>query len=365
MPPVHIVKSHTVQRSFRVAQVEGMFDVAPHETQERRWDFPVVFPPNWGVGLIVGPSGSGKSTVAKKLFGGLVWQGGSWSDKALVDDFPAAMDTVAITTLLSSVGFNSPPSWRLPFSHLSTGEQFRVEIARALAESKCPVMDEFTSVVDRTVAQIGSAAVAKFVRKEKRQFVAVSCHTDIVDWLDPDWVLELPLGVLTERKLQGRPKVELEVVRADWQAWHLFKAHHYMTAEINKSAWCFVALLNGIPAAFCAVVVRPHKQTYFGAHRTVCLPQYQGIGIGAALSEYVASLFAWKKPFRSNTSNQALGHARANGRWKIKKTLPAPPGNTRPSLAHKLGHNLSRLTRSFVYVGQTNMADALAFGIHL
>jgi len=45
-------------------------------------------------------------------------------------------------------------------------------------------------VVDRTVAKIGSAAVAKAVRSGRtcRQFVAVSCHRDVLDWLEADWV---------------------------------------------------------------------------------------------------------------------------------------------------------------------------------
>ena len=43
--------------------------------------------------------------------------------------------------------------------------------------------DEFTSVIDRTVAQIGSSAIAKTVRKRKQKFVAVSCHYDIEEWL--------------------------------------------------------------------------------------------------------------------------------------------------------------------------------------
>jgi ABC-type Mn2+/Zn2+ transport system ATPase subunit len=82
-----------------------------------------------------------------------------------------------ITALLSSVGFSSPPSWLKPFHVLSNGEQFRVTLARILAEApELAVVDEFTSVVDRTVAQIGSHALAKTVRAGNRCFVAVSAH---------------------------------------------------------------------------------------------------------------------------------------------------------------------------------------------
>jgi hypothetical protein len=66
---------------------------------------------------------------------------------------------------------------------LSTGQQFRCNLARAVALAADPIVfDEFTSVVDRTVAQIGSAAVAREVRRRKLRFVAVTCHED-VEWL--------------------------------------------------------------------------------------------------------------------------------------------------------------------------------------
>lgn len=52
------------------------------------------------------------------------------------------------------------------------------------------VFDEFTSVVDRKVAQTASLAVSKAVRRAEKQFIAVSCHYDILDWLEPDWVFD-------------------------------------------------------------------------------------------------------------------------------------------------------------------------------
>ena len=87
---------------------------------------------------------------------------------------------------MSSVGFSSPPSWVRPYHVLSNGEQFRVDIARTLSEKpQLAIVDEFTSVVDRTVAQIGSSAIQKTVRRRGQKFIAVSCHYDIVKWLEP------------------------------------------------------------------------------------------------------------------------------------------------------------------------------------
>jgi len=159
----HIIRSSPIIQTARVKQLEGLFDVPPSKRSEETWtvNLPIDEKP-WNVGLIVGPSGSGKTTIAKELFGKHLVGKFKWSkDKSIVDCFPEEMSIKEITLLLSSVGFSSPPLWLRPFHVLSNGEQFRVTMARALAENKeLTVIDEFTSVVDRTVAQIGSAASA-------------------------------------------------------------------------------------------------------------------------------------------------------------------------------------------------------------
>jgi len=96
-------------------------------------------------------------------------------------------------------------------------------------------------VVDRTVAQIGSAALAKTVRRRNQKFVAVSCHADVEEWLQPDWVYRPDQKLFTWRELRRRPAIELTINRVHHRAWDIFKHHHYLTAEINKAAFCFVA----------------------------------------------------------------------------------------------------------------------------
>src|SRR5262249_45700295 len=154
-----------------------------------------------------------------------------------------------ITELLSSVGFSSPPSWLRPFRCLSNGEQFRVTIARELAESpELAVVDEFTSVVDRTVARIGSAAIAATIRRTGRRFVAVSCHFDVIDWLQPDWTYDPSTDEFTWRSLRRRPDITLDIRRAMPTDWRLFRPHHYLSGELNRAARCFVAEVTGRPA---------------------------------------------------------------------------------------------------------------------
>ena len=295
------------------------------------------------VGVIVGPSGAGKSTVAREVFGDSLVSGWPWADdRSILDGFPAALGIKDITGLLSSVGFSSPPYWVRPFHVLSNGQQFRVNLARTLAEMPTlAVVDEFTSVVDRTVAQIGSAAVAKTVRARGQKFVAVTCHYDVLDWLEPDWVYEPHTGELARGRLRRRPKIELEIVAITPAAWRLFKPHQ--------------------PAAFTAVLNFPHP-THSGwrEHRTVCLPDFQGVGVGNAMSEYIASLYvASGRPYTSTTSHPAMiAHRRRSPLWKCNKVLGM---NKRQGLS---GWKLSdRCTAGYSYIGPARPDDARRFGI--
>lgn len=82
----------------------------------------------------------------------------------------------------------------------------RVDIARALClRQQLIVFDEFTSVVDREIAKISAFAISKAVRRSKKQFIAVTCHYDVVDWLEPDWVFCTDTMEFSRKKEAGRP----------------------------------------------------------------------------------------------------------------------------------------------------------------
>jgi ABC-type ATPase involved in cell division len=356
-------------------QLEGMFDVAPTKRSEVKWDvdIPIDKTP-WSIGLIVGPSGSGKSTIARELFGTHLVTGYEWPhDASIVDAFPPSMSIKEITGYLSSVGFSSPPAWLRPFHVLSNGEQFRVTMARAIAEAKVNgdeviVVDEFTSVVDRTVAQIGSAAIAKAIRRAGLRFIAVTCHYDVADWLEPDWVYEPHTARFARDRLQ-RPDIKITIRRVHRSAWHLFRHHHYLDTSLNAAALCFVGFIDDQPAVFAAVLAFPHPvRPGWRGHRTVCLPDFQGVGIGNAASNYVASLFrATDKPYRSTTGSPSMIFYRAkSSEWKMTKR---PSRNSEgmatsePSLQKTIAKN--RLVAAFEYVGKPNPKAAQAFGLNV
>jgi hypothetical protein len=362
MPRGRVVRTVAVVRTPRVAQLEGYFDLPPTAQSELAWDveLPCEARP-WAVGLIVGPSGSGKSTIARELFGTRVVSGFPWpADKSVVDGFPAAMSIKAITALLSSVGFSSPPAWLRPFGVLSTGEQFRVTLARALAESgtALTVMDEFTSVIDRRVAQIGSAALAKTVRRNKQQFIAVTCHYDVEDWLQPDWIYQPHLQQFQWRELHPRPPIALRVTRCGPENWARFRQHHYLSASLNTGARCFLTWCGDDVAGFTAVLPMMGFKGRWREHRTVCLPDFQGVGIGMAQSSLVGAVVraATGAEYSSTTSHPAFIAARARSpEWMMVRR---PAFNA----AHDVGNKTLggkgvramrsfRLTASFKYVG--------------
>ena len=116
--------------------------------------------------------------------------GFEYKAKSVVDDMPKSAKMDDITKMFYAVGFGSVPSWLKPYSVLSNGEKMRVDLARALLEKDFVCFDEFTSVVDRQVAQTACIAINKAIKKTDKKFVAVSCHYDILDWLQPDWVFD-------------------------------------------------------------------------------------------------------------------------------------------------------------------------------
>lgn len=154
----------------------------------------------------MGRSGSGKTSVAKQLFPDAYIRGFEYRHKCVLDDFPKELETKEVTRALCSVGFASPPDWLKSYDCLSQGEKMRLDIARALCLNKpLIVFDEFTSVVDREVAKISAFAISKAVRRTKKQFIAVTCHYDVVDWLDPDWVFCTDTMEFSRKKGCGRP----------------------------------------------------------------------------------------------------------------------------------------------------------------
>ncbi|MDH3324139.1 MAG: ATP-binding cassette domain-containing protein [Candidatus Peregrinibacteria bacterium] len=191
MPKFKIKRKIEIENTFRNNSVVSIHDIQDHNFEINFNGFIDIENKEWNIGVIVGSSGSGKSTIMNDCFKNnlkeIIWD----NSKTIIDNFPKEMKNEDIYKILNRVGLGTPISWLKTYNVLSNGEKMRVDLARALSSNEeITVFDEFTSVVDRNTAQIGSFATQKAVRKENKKFIAVACHRDIVDWLEPDWVYD-------------------------------------------------------------------------------------------------------------------------------------------------------------------------------
>lgn len=189
MPNFNIIKENNIEKTFRVAKVMSDFDVKIEHSNEH-FEGNIQIPKEWNIGLIVGGSGTGKTTIANELFKDNIITEFNWNNKSVLDNMPSNIETKDIEKMFYSVGFGSVPSWLKPYKVLSNGEKMRVDLARALLEKDFIVFDEFTSVVDRQVAQTACIAINKAIKGTNKKFIAVSCHKDIIEWLQPDWIFD-------------------------------------------------------------------------------------------------------------------------------------------------------------------------------
>ena len=207
MPSFDIVKSWVPEENFRTVGVKASFTLEDIKLQKRFVGEIPIEGLDWKIGLIVGRSGTGKTSIAKEKFPDAYIRSFEYTHKNFLADFPKENTVDEITTALCNVGFASPPDWLKAYSCLSQGEKMRVDVARALClPQKRIVFDEFTSVVDREVAKIGSYAISKAVRAQsEKQFIAVTCHFDVIDWLEVDWVYNTDTMEFSRKKEVGRP----------------------------------------------------------------------------------------------------------------------------------------------------------------
>lgn len=194
MPDFNIIKTSSFAKTFRTQSVIGQFDLQIDENVCEQFTGNIAIEnEQWQIGIIVGASGSGKSTIARELFNDSYINEYAYDNRAVIDNMPTGLTVEQITQAFNSVGFATVWSWLKPYNVLSNGEKMRVDLARAILSTKqdgIMTFDEFTSVVDRTVAKTASFAIAKSIRKTQKKFIAVACHYDIIPWLQPDWVYD-------------------------------------------------------------------------------------------------------------------------------------------------------------------------------
>lgn len=363
MPHFDIIKKASPSESFRIKCLMGTYDLQCNQIEER-FIGDLELPEQWNIGLIVGSSGTGKTTIARELFGDRIIDGYEYTHDNILDDMPNDVSCEEIFRTLTSVGFSSVTSWMKPYNVLSNGEKMRCDLARAILEKRdFFVFDEFTSVVDRTVAKIGSFAIQKYMRKNKKRFIAVSCHEDIKEWLMPDWVFDTNLMEFQkldfEIEKKNRPKLKLSIHETSSKdcVWRMFGKYHYLSNKFNKAAHVYVLKDNDKLVAMCAVLYFPHgyKKNTYREHRTVVMPDYQGCGIGNQFANFIAEMYVKKGyNFITTTSNPAMLFSRKKSRnWICTHFGRMGKGGNHSKIQNRnvrKSTSCDRITASFEYV---------------
>lgn len=310
--------------SYRATRVKSLFNAESGANWSHIAELPIE-EDNWQIGLIVGPSGSGKSSLGKAIWGGgkIIDLGNGWpNDKPIVDAISPNGDFNAVTGSLAAVGLGDVPSWLRPFKVLSNGEQFRAGLARLICERPGKVIvDEFTSVIDRQIAKVGSTAFAKSWRKGKGQIILLSPHYDIIEWLQPDWVYDTREARFARDCLR-RPSIKLDIYKVKGTAWKYFKEHYYLDLPYPVAAEYFVGVVDGEAVAHIAVAPLFTAKAY-RATRLVVMPEWQGVGVGTAFLNAICQYHlegngrcGHKFPTFFHTSHpQLCGYLRHSKKW--------------------------------------------------
>lgn len=313
-------------------------------------------PESWGIGVVVGPSGSGKTSILESKF--TVAKPFQWSPtRSVVSHFGSEKDAI---DRLSACGLNSIPSWCKPYHALSNGERFRADVAVSI-ESDIAI-DEFTSVVDRSVAMSLCVSLKRYVSKAGvTKVVLASCHYDILDWLEPDWVYDTRDKAFVERRFLWRP-VQVVVRESSPSRWERYRDHHYLSGSINRSSKCWEAYIGDTPVAFASAIAFPNGnfKNARREHRTVVIPDYQGMGIGVRLSDLVAMHFkSMGCRYFSKTSHPRMGEYRnTSPRWRpTSKNMTARPDyrSSRNNKEQNYKHlHAARVCYSHEFVGEVS-----------
>lgn len=318
----------------------------------------------YNIGLIIGASGSGKTTLAKQIFGEDCFKSALDNTKPIIEQFPEEYEYKTCADILSGVGLTQVPCWLRPVYTLSNGQKARAEAALLMCREGLTIIDEWTSVVDRTVAKVMSHCIQKHARKQEKQIVLLSCHYDVVDWLNPDWIIDCNKQEYIDRRLlrqsfERQEKLQFDVRPVGRETWKYFSKYHYLSERLPAGYMETYGLFYGVnQIGFISYVNyvphRPGTTKMLHANRIVIHPDYAGMGLGILLTNETAKIMKAKGfrimcKFSSVPVYKSMQKASC---WKLRKLeriiIKKPPAG---NMNRKAGFREQVKTYSFEYVG--------------
>ena len=312
--------------SYRAARVKSLFNAENGCNFDLEVDADLDF--EWNIGVVVGPSGSGKTSIGRVIFGQdkIYDYSRGWDpSKPIIDCIAPDGDFNEVTGALANVGLGDVPAWLRPYRVLSNGEQFRAGLAKVICERPSEiVIDEFTSVVDRQIAKIGSQAFQKAWRRSNPngKVVLLTPHYDILDWVQPDWVIDTKTKTFERGRLRRRPQIKLDIWQVNSSYWKFYKKHYYLDLPEPIAAQHFIGTVDGELACHMVVTPKFEIKGYRGT-RLVTMPEWQGAGVGSRFLNFIAQYHLngngrknKRYPLFFHTSHpQLCGYLRHSKKW--------------------------------------------------
>tara|TARA_R100000278_G_C5476538_1_gene166617 strand:+ start:704 stop:1816 length:1113 start_codon:yes stop_codon:yes gene_type:complete len=262
-------------------------------------------PDNWNIGLVYGNSGSGKTTMIKHLFGENIFEVKLDENKPIINQLPEHLSYEECANLLNGIGLNSVPCWIRPVKTLSNGQKARAEAVFLMTKNKeIAFIDEWTSVVDRTVAKAMSLCLYKYAKKHNKKIILCSCHNDIIEWLKPDWMIDCNLQKFLLPKTEDfffrkREQIKFEIREVGRESWKYFSKYHYLNHNLpGGKIYTFGLFHNNIQIGFqCFANYVPHRKNttiIYHSNRVVIHPDYNGLGLGIKMVDECSKILLKK-----------------------------------------------------------------------
>ena len=223
-------------------------------------------------------------------------------------------------------------------------------------------IDEFTSTIDRDTAKSLSNSIGRYIRGSGlERVVFATCHYDVEEWLLPDWVFDTITWAMLDRGCLRRPKIEIQIEPCHpKEVWPIFSPHHYLTAQINASCNAWVVFWGDRLVGFTSIIAFPNGNfsNAWREHRTVILPEFQGLGIGRAAIEAVGDmLISYGCRLFSKTVHPSFGiHRNKSDRWRqtSKNGMARRDYENAKCITKEDGHKMrhtNRVAYSHEYIG--------------
>jgi ABC-type ATPase with predicted acetyltransferase domain len=195
---INKVFKSSVKRTPRVLEVAEAFGIGLDDKEFVVYDNFEIDVEQGDVVYITGESGSGKSLLLRELAKQMAddpfnrvmdVDAITWTDAALVEQVGRDMTTANF--ILSKAGINDGYLLARSVDQLSDGQKYRFALAKLIdSDSNVWVADEFGAKLDRVTAKAVALNMQKAARARGVTLIVATTHTDLVEELGPDILVE-------------------------------------------------------------------------------------------------------------------------------------------------------------------------------